>query len=211
MKKRSNLKLDDVRLADDGCDVIAAPLAYFDLFETYYARGACRHRITVRSTADWSAIVRHINRNRTQAHQRDLAEHHRVVDAWAQLTEAEQLQQRAWFANNAPTVVVPADRPPPEPPEMFTRPSVEAFAVESRHPGSGVFTCHTCVETAVQPRAWGRLPRYCSPACEPKPVSRAKPRPTIKCAVCGESFSPRRRDARTCSTRCRVAAHRAAA
>jgi hypothetical protein len=29
------------------------------------------------------------------------------------------------------------------------------------------------------------------------------------CAQCGETFAPKRSDARFCSTRCRVAAHRA--
>ena len=38
---------------------------------------------------------------------------------------------------------------------------------------------------------------------------RAKPKPTTICAKCGQAFTPRRSDAKFCSGRCRVAAHRA--
>ncbi len=54
---------------------------------------------------------------------------------------------------------------------------------------------------------------YCSPACykkrrrQPRP-SRAKPKGKTACAHCGTEFEQARKDARFCSVRCRVAAHR---
>lgn len=39
---------------------------------------------------------------------------------------------------------------------------------------------------------------------------RGRPEPARECAKCGQEFTPRRSDARFCSSRCRVAAHRAA-
>jgi hypothetical protein len=55
---------------------------------------------------------------------------------------------------------------------------------------------------------------YCSPECktEARRQRRAderEPKRPIKCAECGERFTPIRSTARFCSTRCRMAAHRA--
>ena len=47
---------------------------------------------------------------------------------------------------------------------------------------------------------------------ERRRAKRRRPPPNQRaCAQCGETFSPARSDARFCSTRCRVAAHRASA
>lgn len=55
--------------------------------------------------------------------------------------------------------------------------------------------------------------RFCTAACRER-ARRAVlsvTRPTVTCASCGRDFQPKRRDARTCSTRCRVALHRSSA
>jgi hypothetical protein len=71
-------------------------------------------------------------------------------------------------------------------------------------------TCRVCRQTFVGP---GRA-LYCSPACfrkreQPPRPSRAKPKGTAACPGCGAEFEQPRKDARFCSVRCRVAAHRA--
>ena len=48
----------------------------------------------------------------------------------------------------------------------------------------------------------------CSECRAAKPV--AQPRPAVACRHCGVEFTPTRSDARYCSGRCRVAAHREA-
>ena len=65
-----------------------------------------------------------------------------------------------------------------------------------------------------QPDRWGP-DRYCGPACAAQARNARRraaralgPRP---CECCGQEYQPSRRDARYCSTRCRVAAHRAGA
>jgi hypothetical protein len=77
-------------------------------------------------------------------------------------------------------------------------------------PGDDQYKCAVC-------RQWyfgGKQPsRYCSERCYRRRVrgprrSRARPRQTATCAQCGEPFEQTRGDARYCSTRCRVAAHR---
>jgi hypothetical protein len=57
-------------------------------------------------------------------------------------------------------------------------------------------------------------PFYCSVTCrtEAKRLRRVAarvPKKPIRCAECSERFMPQRSTARFCSTRCRVAAHRA--
>jgi hypothetical protein len=57
--------------------------------------------------------------------------------------------------------------------------------------------------------------RYCCGECrwdadgERRHARRARPRLPRPCMRCGETFTPARSDARYCSGRCRVAAHRA--
>jgi hypothetical protein len=66
-------------------------------------------------------------------------------------------------------------------------------------------------------RAIGEGIFYCSPACKTearrrKRAEARKPiqRKPIRCEACGDRFTPIRSTARFCSTRCRMAAHRAA-
>jgi hypothetical protein len=69
------------------------------------------------------------------------------------------------------------------------------------------FTCLICGR-----QFWGdsQPKRYCSAACAAKVPrkSRAKPKIPRQCVQCGRPFTPARGHAQTCSTRCRVAAHR---
>jgi hypothetical protein len=97
----------------------------------------------------------------------------------------------------------------------------------------GKLLCTVCADRLKRPRH-----RYCRRCLEPRPVSkfpapydtpdtdwvlghtvfgshicdtcRNPPRPTAECEHCTETFTQARSDARFCSTRCRVAAHRAA-
>lgn len=64
------------------------------------------------------------------------------------------------------------------------------------------------------------LALYCSPECRrvlraeharARRAEAAAARPARDCDRCGQSYIPTRTDARYCSTRCRVAAHRARA
>jgi hypothetical protein len=79
------------------------------------------------------------------------------------------------------------------------------------HPhGNALLTCRLCGGRFVG----HGLRRYCSPACcakrpRGKRPSKAKPVTEAICVVCGRGFDRKRVDARTCSVRCRVAAHRA--
>jgi hypothetical protein len=200
MKKRRILKITDVRLTPDGTDVHTAPLKYFDVVDI-------EGKVTVRSPTDWSAVARHINPCRVRAHQRAVEQHRREAEEWLALSKEDQDRRRPFDWK----WVTPPNRPVPEPWPRFTRPAVSSLhASTPSTQGSGIFGCRICGEWGYQPFRYGRKPHYCSPACRPQPESRAKPRATIRCVQCGEFFSPKRADARTCSGKCRVALHRAA-
>jgi hypothetical protein len=55
--------------------------------------------------------------------------------------------------------------------------------------------------------------RFCGRTCEGKFYGSQKPKPPsiIQCQDCGDTFTAKRSDARFCSVKCRVKAHRAAA
>lgn len=75
--------------------------------------------------------------------------------------------------------------------------------------------CAVCGEAMVHAHA---LQKVCSERCkrarrasqvrQTRP-SRAKEQQPTTCATCGDEFTPKRKTARFCSTKCRVAAHRA--
>jgi hypothetical protein len=75
--------------------------------------------------------------------------------------------------------------------------------------------CNRPIRTRTWQLRWKWfVERTCCDECEAK-VYRGKDRErhrvkhdTIRCVVCGEMFTPRRRDARTCSNRCRQTEHR---
>jgi len=50
--------------------------------------------------------------------------------------------------------------------------------------------------------------RFCSGTCASRYYYKPKPLIWIPCQQCGETFQAKRSDAKYCSTRCRVAAHR---
>jgi len=75
-------------------------------------------------------------------------------------------------------------------------------------------SCALCGTRIVQVHRWHR---FCSNTCKADHInqrraasrpSRAKVKPAIDCGHCGESFTPARKDARFCSSKCRIAAHR---
>ena len=75
-------------------------------------------------------------------------------------------------------------------------------------------SCRSCEEEFYGPGSDWDAPFYCSVACKTaaRRQERARvrePKKPIKCAECGERFTPKRSTARFCSARCRVAAHRA--
>ena len=131
---------------------------------------------------DWSAIARHVNARRKA----ELA-------SWEDIVAGRQ------------TRAVPAHERARLERRFASRQWVSVNCI--------TFTCKTCDEDAVHLNyaRGGPAPSYCSPACVPSPPSRAKRRQERVCAQCGETFIPKRRDARTCSVACRVALHRAAA
>lgn len=134
--------------------------------------------------ADWSAIARHVNARRKA----ELA-------SWEDIVAGRQIRASA----------VPAHERARLERRFASRQWVSVNCI--------TFTCKTCDEDAVHLNyaRGGAAPSYCSPACVPSPPSRAKRRQERVCAQCGKSFTPKRRDARTCSVACRVALHRAAA
>jgi hypothetical protein len=69
-----------------------------------------------------------------------------------------------------------------------------------------IFNCKTCGRLAIH-LGLGVPGLYCSQKCVPI-RHRAKQLNTFMCAHCGTEFTPKRRDAKTCSMRCRVALHR---
>jgi uncharacterized OB-fold protein len=76
-------------------------------------------------------------------------------------------------------------------------------------------TCDVCGEVFVPPYG-PRRRRFCSDECRRAHDRQRKAwTPVVhveqSCAQCGELFVPARSDARYCSGRCRVAAHRASA
>jgi uncharacterized Zn finger protein (UPF0148 family) len=74
------------------------------------------------------------------------------------------------------------------------------------------FTCRNCGAPSVQltyTRQGGPRPKYCSSRC--RSAWHKSPPHAITCATCGDTFTPKRSDARTCSVACRVALHRASA
>jgi hypothetical protein len=73
-------------------------------------------------------------------------------------------------------------------------------------------TCRACEREFLGRSDEWSAPFYCSVGCKAevrRPESR-EPKKPIKCAECGERFTPQRSTARYCSARCRVAAHLAA-
>jgi hypothetical protein len=86
----------------------------------------------------------------------------------------------------------------------------KAVRVQVRPPrADDVRTCWVCDQ-----QFYGACQlRTCSPAChrarQAPRASRAKPRQETRCPTCGDVFEQTRQDARFCSVRCRVAAHRA--
>jgi endogenous inhibitor of DNA gyrase (YacG/DUF329 family) len=78
--------------------------------------------------------------------------------------------------------------------------------------------CYLCGKTVVDARDRGQRRIVCDQDCRRRVtvIDRRNDRiwaletpPAAVCAVCGRSLGPRRRsDARYCSTRCRVSAHR---
>lgn len=75
-------------------------------------------------------------------------------------------------------------------------------------------TCPICAKPGEVVMRW-RMRLYCSDACreEARRQRRRRQRSQhrLTCTVCGDEFSATRTDARTCSVRCRVRAHRATA
>jgi hypothetical protein len=134
--------------------------------------------------ADWSAIAQHVNARRKA----ELA-------SWEDIVAGRQTRASA----------VPAHERARLERRFASRQWVSIDCI--------TFTCKTCDEDAVHLNyaRGGPAPSYCSPACVPSPPSRAKGRQQRVCAQCGDTFIPKRRDARVCSVACRVALHRATA
>src|ERR1019366_7804015 len=179
------LKLSEVRFSRDGLRVIAAPLdAGRRDRRGVDALLKRRHEIAFER-----AKARYLQEKPALMHKPEM---------WPtvlMLYKQEHRVNRAQKWKPYDVILLPAQRAP-------TGPCI----------GTYVATCHTCLKRFLR----NTITRvdYCSPRCMPKRKrkrkSEAKPRPTIKCAQCGESFSPKRADARTCSGKCRVALHRAA-
>jgi hypothetical protein len=202
------LTLDDVRIDDSRrhrFEVVAAPGWAFDLRRPY------GDTAVPEMWADLLAELRRQARNwfkrAKREYVRKVAEHqdYQARLAAGKLTEDEQ-KMHDWKSS----LGVHPTRPPTVP-EM---PKVRPMHVSNWTP---IRYCRTCKD-AFYSRGVGTL-HYCSPPClaigrlnwkkTPRP-SRAKKREGRNCAVCGKVFTPKRSDARTCSVKCRVAAHRAA-
>ena len=104
---------------------------------------------------------------------------------------------------------------------MSYRISVEDWKSRHRRADYGLVyrfrrkTCRTCEQDFYGRGFNWDAPFYCSVGCKTKArrlvrAEAREPKKRIKCAQCGERFTPIRSTARFCSTRCRMAAHRAA-
>jgi len=86
------------------------------------------------------------------------------------------------------------------------------------YPSGAPVHCLVCWEVFDRPSRMGPKPRTCSKRCA-ETLAKRQARGshllvedgTLRCGHCGERFQAKRQDARYCSTRCRVAAHRARA
>jgi predicted nucleic acid-binding Zn ribbon protein len=82
------------------------------------------------------------------------------------------------------------------------------------YPPANPKPCDACRRLVVDPYPRERRHTFCSRRCERDHRAalarerRRDARGRLVCPVCGKEFEPRRADARTCSNRCRQAAHR---
>jgi hypothetical protein len=133
--------------------------------------------------ADWSLIARHINRARRAEYERSLE---------------SQSEPRHW---NAPRRRLGTFR------EEWGGPWTGSLALVG--PDHHRHVCRTCGTPFVSLTRFGAASRYCSAKCRVRP-SAAKERIPKACVVCAKTFVPTRKDAITCSLKCRVARYRRA-
>jgi hypothetical protein len=191
------LTVDDVRLK--GFEVAALP-------EWAYIREDFHYEPIPAAWADLLAELRRRARReyrrRMREHAREMAEHADLQERLSgtdasRITETERM--RIGFGWDP-------FKPPPAP----TMP--EVGRPKRVHQWSPLI-CHQC-EGRYLTLGKGRPPCYCSARCwkasravRPR-KSRARQRTERACDQCGKPFLPKRSDARTCSTKCRVAAFR---
>ncbi len=104
-------------------------------------------------------------------------------------------------------------------PQLVSVPANDRCPVTNRKvpANHAISTCRVCGDTMVRFDRKHHSP-FCSDACAAQAQAQrkqpqdyyTKATPTPKpCAHCGETFTPKRSDAKTCSPACRVALHRA--
>jgi hypothetical protein len=191
------LTVEDVRLS--GFRVAAAPVWAYSREDFHYEPIP---EVWADLLAELKRRARQVYRQAKREHARQMEKHNDLQERLKgvnQLTEGERLRiSFGWDPF----------KPPPAP----TMPEVGGM---KRVYGWSPYHCRQCDRPYLTMVGKGRGPSYCSLRCwkaarkdRPRP-SRAKKRTERACDQCGRPFLPKRSDARTCSIRCRVAAHRA--
>jgi hypothetical protein len=200
------LTLDDVTV-NRRFKVVTAPEWAYD--RDYFGRYVANKEAWADLLAELERQARNWLRRAKRQHAKNLVAHAKFIEDVnaGRLTE----MQKAWMSLHA-RFGSDLTQPPPPP----TMPKIRAMYVGNYTPR---WRCRHCFCNKWFFSDSGGASRYCSTKCrkaerqyrsERRPrKSRAKRVEGRDCAHCGKFFVPRRSDSRTCSVKCRVAAHRA--
>lgn len=190
------LTITDVRLDTDGFTLRAAPLWAYRKVKNDWGYSVLQPHLPA-----WRPLLRQLQRRADQAHATDVATAQRRREGLeaGTLTEKEQTYI-TWAAS------LGID-------ELTPRPRKQVTALKGWY---GPHWCRGCRRQLISGKQ--QPCHYCSNRCADNARSRyerrsrAKPAEsrTRKCIVCRARFTPKRSDARCCSVKCRVTAHRRA-